>query len=199
MDLYEMCGGTEDSAHYQAMASANLRRQYSFLGSLVQVGLSLRVAVDEDMIKALNHHAITTLHEGAGQYRTTPVTVGSYIPPDHSEVSDLMAQFVVSINRQWNQTTPVKLAAFALWGVNAIHPFRNGNGRTARALCHFILCAKAGGQLGAGDPTFPVLLGRDEIRADYDSALKQGDAGNLDPLASLVRVTALKALSGSDP
>jgi Fic family protein len=72
------------------------------------------------------------------------VTVGPYQPPEHYRVGALMEDFVNTVNREWEKSDPVVLAAYVLWGLNAIHPFINGNGRTARAACYFVLCLKAG-------------------------------------------------------
>ena len=36
------------------------------------------------------------------------------------------------------------LPAYALWRLNWIHPVVEGNGRTARAACYYLLCLKQG-------------------------------------------------------
>jgi Fic family protein len=41
------------------------------------------------------------------------------------------------------QSAP-RLAAYALWRLNWIHPFEDGNGRTAQAFCYLVLCLKYG-------------------------------------------------------
>jgi Fic family protein len=83
-----------------------------------------------------------------------------------------MEDFVNSVNRYWENADPVALAAFVLWRLNHIHPFINGNGRTARAACYFILCVKIGGWL-PGKVILPDLIHRD--RDEYVEALKQVD------------------------
>ena len=83
-------------------------------------------------------------------------------------------------------TSPVELASHALWRINYIHPFVNGNGRTARAVCYFILCVKLGGQL-PGRTTLPEILRREPTRTLYVQALRVADEGNSEPLARLVR------------
>ena len=62
-----------------------------------------------------------------------PVTVGDYHPPEHYRVQALMDDFVNNVNRSWENADPVVLATLVLWRLNNIHPFINGNGRTARA------------------------------------------------------------------
>ena len=80
-----------------------------------------------------------------------------------------MDDFVNQVNRAWESTDDVALATHVLWRLNNIHPFINGNGRTARAACYFVLCLKAGGW-PAGDPILPGLIRRE--RQDYCDALQ---------------------------
>lgn len=68
------------------------------------------------------------------------------------------------------------------------HPFINGNGRTARAICYFVVCVKAGG-LVPGSVILPELLriNRDE----YVMALKAVDESlktefDLTPLVRMI-------------
>lgn len=175
MILFEIAGGSEAHPVYQALAVANGVRQYDFLRSIVAASIALqRAQLSQHILKALNFLAITCLHTNAGEYRPCPVTVGgTYQPPDHYRIPALMEDFVDTVNRLWERTDPVVLAAFVLWNLNAIHPFINGNGRTARAACHFVLCLKLGRWL-PGTPTLPELLVRDH--ADYVNALKAADA-----------------------
>ena len=94
-----------------------------------------------------------------------------------------MDDFVNQVNRQWQSSDAILLSSYVLWRLNHIHPFINGNGRTARAACYFVLCVKSGGWLG-GKGTLPTLLHQN--REDYIEALKSADRGNMDILPSLV-------------
>ncbi|WP_425501562.1 Fic family protein [Roseobacter ponti] len=140
-------------------------------------------------MKAINFHAIACLHSNAGQYRPGPVQVGEYLPPAHYRVPDLMDDFVNLTNRQWDASDPVELSAFVLWKLNHIHPFVNGNGRTARAASYFVLCVKLGGWL-EGDTILPELLRAN--REEYVEALKlvdeSADNGSVDlsPLHKII-------------
>jgi Fic family protein len=80
-----------------------------------------------------------------------------------------MDDFVNTINRAWDQTDPVVLATYVLWRINNIHPFINGNGRTARAACYFTLCLRLE-KLLPGTTTLPELIRRE--RDDYCAALQ---------------------------
>jgi Fic family protein len=170
--LFELTN-SEDHQIYQSLEQSNGSRQYDFLRSIVSASIAMgRAFLSSHIIKALNFHAITCLHTNAGEYRPCPVVVGNYRPPDHYRVQALMDDFVNYVNRMWEAADPVALAAFVLWKLNHIHPFINGNGRTARATSYFVLCVKAGGWL-PGTTILPELIRRE--REQYVAALRHAD------------------------
>jgi fido (protein-threonine AMPylation protein) len=179
--LFELTGA-ESHPVYQYLEVSNGNRQYDFLQSIVYVAVAIgRPFLSEHIIKALNFQAITCLHTNAGEYRPCAVEVGTHKPPDHYRVDALMEDFVNLANRNWDGSDPVTLAAFVLWRLNYIHPFINGNGRSARAASYFVLCLKLGGWL-PGKTILPELLRRE--RPAYIEALQKADesilSGNLD-------------------
>jgi fido (protein-threonine AMPylation protein) len=171
--LFELVGHSEAHPAYQELEISNGSRQYDFIRSLVSASLATqRPFLSQHILKALNFHAITCLHTNAGEYRPCPVTVGSYAPPEHFRVEALMEDFVNMVNRFWETSDPINLASFVLWQLNAIHPFINGNGRTARAAAYFVLCVKSGKWL-PGKTILPELIRQN--RAAYVAALQAGD------------------------
>ena len=185
MIVYELVN-TEDNSVYQALQISNGNRHYDFLRSIIQASLDIgKPFLSQQVIRALNFHAIACLHAYAGEYRPCAVTVGGYDPPQHYRVQALMDDFVNTVNRFWEEKDSVALATYVLWRVNNIHPFVNGNGRTARATSYFVLCLKAGGLL-PGDTILPELIrrNRDEYCAALQKSHESWDAGKLD-LASL--------------
>ena len=68
-----------------------------------------------------------------------------------------MADLVDYLETNWATAPELHLAAYAMWRINDIHPFINGNGHTARAVCYYILSMKHGG-LFPGTPTLPEIL-----------------------------------------
>ncbi len=201
MILFDLVGENEQNPIYQDLAIANGNRQYDFLRSVVGASLSVgRPFLSAEVIQALNFHVITCLHSSAGEYRPCPVTVGTHLPPAHYRVPALMDDFINLVNRMWEATDEVVLAAFVLWRLNWIHPFINGNGRTARAACYFVLCLKAGRWL-PGTTILPELIVRE--RARYVDALKQVDdslvagALNLAPLHTLLAALVAEQLNGA--
>jgi len=67
----------------------------------------------------------------------------------------------------------VHLAAYVMWRINWIHPFRDGNGRTARAVSYLILNIRLG-QLLTGEPTIADQIVENKI--PYYDALDDADA-----------------------
>jgi prophage maintenance system killer protein len=200
--LFELCGGNEAHPVYQALEVANGNRQYDFLRSIVGASLGVgRPFLSGHVIKALNFQAIACLHAYAGEYRPCRVTVGAYHPPEHYRVDGLMEDFVNFVNRTWETTDPLALAAFVLWRLNHIHPFINGNGRTARAASYFVLCVKVGQWL-PGTTILPELLRRE--RARYVEALQHADAstqaGSVDlaPLHALIAELLAEQINGGN-
>ncbi len=85
-----------------------------------------------------------------GHYRPGPIYVVRrrfgmpqeilYTGPDAKKVPQLMANFVAWLKRSANkEINPVIVAAIAHLEIAAIHPFNDGNGRTARALATLVL------------------------------------------------------------
>jgi Fic family protein len=82
-------------------------------------------------------------------------------------------EFISVIHENWDLIDdPTTLAAFTLWRINWIHPFIEGNGRTARAACYYILCLRQGRLLG-GRKTVPERIR--ENRPAYYAALSEAD------------------------
>jgi Fic family protein len=76
------------------------------------------------------------------------------------------------VNENWDNSSPVHLAAYALWKLNWIHPFTDGNGRTARALSYLLLCLRLGSSL-PGTNTIPEQIAKD--KTPYYKALEAAD------------------------
>lgn len=101
----------------------------------------------------------------AGRYRTGQVfiTGTEYVPPAAEEVPGQMAALVGELNEKMDTLHPVRLAAYAHRRLVDIHPFQDGNGRTARLLMNLILVNR-----GYCIVSIPPIL-----RHDYITALQQ--------------------------
>lgn len=170
---------------YSKIQERNLIRQYDLLTNCVEIALSHHAptALDRYTLWSLNHVAVANISQFGGRFREEPIYVGNHNPPHFNNVSDLMDRFISFIQENWFVATPTQLAAYALWRMNWIHPFIEGNGRTARAVCYYLLCTRAGGLL-PGKKTVPERIRED--RAPYYAALRAADEawhqGNLNLL-----------------
>lgn len=172
----------EDPALFARVQERNLLRQYDLLTNCVEIGIQKGpTALDKYTLWALNHVAVANIAQFGGRFRETPIYVGSHIPPHFKEVPNLMDQFISFIHENWYEARETQLAAYALWRLNWIHPFVEGNGRTARAACYYVLCAKDG-RLLPGKKIVPERIR--ENRPSYYAALRSADqawdAGQLD-------------------
>lgn len=114
---------------------------------------------------------LTGIHnDWAGVYRKIEIFVrGSNTDfPRPLEVPVLMKRFVTWLSEQ-QEIHPVILAADAHFKLASIHPFRDGNGRTARLLMNLILIIH----------DYPMAIIRNEDRGEYlalfDSVRKTDD------------------------
>jgi len=112
--------------------------------------------------------------ETAGKYREHQVLITGtqYIPPRASDVPRQMKQFIQSIETTKDKTHPVALAAYTHKKLVDIHPFEDGNGRTARLLMNLVLVNK-----GYQIVSIPPVSRNDYITA-LEKARVQGSAAN---------------------
>jgi Fic family protein len=188
MILYETFR-TEDNPVYRTLEVENGDRQYNFMRSLIAAALATdRLWISQHLIKMLNFHAIACLHTNAGDYRPCQVSVGMHTPPAPHQLVALMDEFTNEVNRNWDRIDPISLAVYVYWRINYIHPFINGNGRTARVAAYYVLCLKNGGIL-KGEPTLPALLKRERTSCceflQIAHAAHNAGSLNLQPLADI--------------
>lgn len=163
-----------DPELFERVQEQNLLRQYDLLSNCVEIGLEKGIeAFDKYTLWALNYAAVANICQLGGRYRRQPIYVGNHIPPHFDRVEEHMDQFFSIVHENWDiMTGPTELAAFALWRLNWIHPFIEGNGRTARAAAYYLVCLRYG-DLVPGKTIVPELI-RDN-RTQYYRALKHAD------------------------
>jgi len=130
--------------------------------------------LSEDAIRGLHKIALNDLLEEAGSYRKIDVklTGSPYVPPNWIDVPAHMGSLCRYVNENWDKKDLVHLASFCLWRLNWVHPFRNGNGRTARAVSYMVLCAKYGNLLPAKNSIGQQIV---ENKTPYDQNLRLAD------------------------
>ena len=105
------------------------------------------IPVDELVIRQLNRYFIATAAPTLtpGAYRKGPNSVGDFQPPDQGDVPGLMRAFALWLREDDSELHPVLKAGLAHLHLVAIHPFWDGNGRTARGLETLLLQRSAFG------------------------------------------------------
>ena len=81
-----------------------------------------------------------------GKFRVDHVVVNdprkrkiAYIPPNASDVVSLMSELIKYLEKEYNNTDPLILAGIFHKQFVIIHPFMDGNGRTARLVTKYLL------------------------------------------------------------
>ncbi len=125
----------------------NLEEAYEFIA---QIAADKSTRVDQGLIRTLNSIAQKGLPDpkarNRGKYRVGPSFIIDsetrairYRPPPAEQVPELMGELVNDINH-WSERHPGPIAAaLAHFGLISIHPFDDGNGRTARLVADMIL------------------------------------------------------------
>lgn len=132
----------------------------------------------ESVIRVLNHQILRDLPDDRqGRYREEPVNVGGlFYPPEHEHVQGLMTALVDWL-RESNDHPLVRVALLHL-NIAAIHPFLDGNGRTARiaSSLEMMSCGIGASELISVEPYLA------EHREEYFAMLREtlGEAYNPD-------------------
>jgi Fic family protein len=163
----------EDRDLYDRVQEQNLKRQYQLLNNCIEIGLKKGPSsFDKYFLWSLNHIAVANISQFGGRFRKEPIYVRDHRPPHFNEVDEQMDRFISTVQENWYVWSETELGAYALWRMNWIHPFIEGNGRTARAACYFLLCVRSGAFL-PGRKIVPERIKDD--RDGYEAALKAAD------------------------
>lgn len=131
------------------------------------------MTVTENVLKDI--HAIV-LHsidkENAGRYRSVPVIISGsrHIPPQPYLLGPMMEELFRWYGQHKDKMHPVVLAANMHEKFVSIHPFIDGNGRTARLVMNLILIQHG----------YPIanIKGDNDTRLRYYQALEQASSGD---------------------
>ena len=172
----------DDPELYAKVQEQNLLRQYDLLLNCIEIGIKKGIeSFDKYTLWMLNHAAVSNISQFGGRYREEPIYVGNHRPPHFRDVPNQMDRFFSLIHENWTVGDlgdhPTALAAYTLWRLNWIHPFVEGNGRTARAACYYLICMKAG-RLLPGRRIVPERI-RDNRKPYYEALRATDDAWDL--------------------
>lgn len=123
----------------------NIRKGIEF----IEQSFEKNVPISEGFIREMHKIVVSGLKKDGsktpGKFRTENVTIqnSSHIPPEHPAVPGLVQELVEYATEPSSSKLDIIKIAIAHHRFTAIHPFDNGNGRTARLLTYAML-AKAG-------------------------------------------------------
>lgn len=130
--------------------------------------------MSEWQIKSIHRFILKGIDdEHAGTYRKENVLISGavHVPPGANQVPVQMEQLIREYEHHEKKLHPVELAAWLHVEFVKIHPFIDGNGRTARLLLNFELMKNG----------YPPIVIENQIRAQYYAALDEahtsGDYG----------------------
>ncbi|MEV0881376.1 Fic family protein [Micromonospora echinofusca] len=138
------------------------------------------------MIKSLNFKIEKDLIASAGEFRTKNVEIsGAQVRPPQYQLIESRIVELCKANEFYASLHPIVRAAWIHREFAEIHPFEDGNGRTARLLQDHVMAAA--GYLPVGIPAFR--------RQEYYDVLQQADFGDLEPLVFMIANSELTALT----
>lgn len=164
-------GGKSLRDHYEAIGHSEA---YDLLYKLIK-----NKGIKEENILKLHKLFYYRIDPGnAGKYRKVPVIItGSDVKfPPPGKISVLMKEFVNNIPLLQKKYHPVEYSALLHKEFITIHPFIDGNGRTARLLMNLALL-----QSGYVIAVIPPVL-----RKEYLESLKKCDKGDNIPFINLI-------------
>lgn len=129
------------------------------------------IDISETVIKNLHYIILKSINnENAGKYRNVNVLISGskHRPPEHFLVEEQMRELICWYNGNKEKLHPIELAAIFHHKFTYIHPFIDGNGRSARLLTNLILMRSG----------YPICVIKIEDRDEYMSALEKASVNN---------------------
>lgn len=139
---------------------------YQYIKSIYQSAHTLSEKVILEIHRLIFRHFENGLEKeythGIGRYRNMPVYISGseFVPPNYIKVPELMAVLIDFLNGI--KKDAVRRAILAHFGLVHIHPFMDGNGRTARLLMNLLLLADG----------YPIITVKNDRRANYIASLE---------------------------
>ncbi len=168
------------------LEAVNHAEALDFIKTLVKERKSHQFITEKD-IKAIHKIILKGIDDQwAGKYRQTVVFIkGAGVEfPAAQKVPSLMVEFIQWLESQQGKH-PVRIAGEAHFKLVSIHPFIDGNGRTARLLMNLILAINS----------YPMAVIRNEERIAYLEAVNLGQTqNNLQPFYSLAEEAVERSL-----
>lgn len=133
----------------------------------------------EQMLLKLHKIILSNISEAyAGIYRKENVRIlgARLVPPSPLKAPKLMKDFFSWLHKNPERLDIIELSALVHYQFVAIHPFIDGNGRTARLLMNLLLMQKG----------FPPAIVLKNDRKKYYDTLNKANSGNIRPFILLM-------------
>jgi Fic family protein len=146
-----------------------------------------RSTLSERLIREFNRIVMRDMDkEWAGRYRNSNVMItgADHTPPEAVELARMMHELIDWLRRSRKTLHAVELAAVLHHRLVSIHPFFDGNGRTARLAMNVVL-------MQAGFP-LAVVLKNDRKR--YYRTLQEADKQNYAPFVRFIAQAVQRSL-----
>ena len=148
-------------------------------------------------VRTIHRLWLGSVYSWAGQYRQVNISKGNFPFPPAAQVARLMTeleggpllQFTPCLFENLDQTTKALAAVHTEFVL--IHPFREGNGRTARVLSTLMAA-----QAGVPPLDFSVIRGR--VKEQYFAAVRAGLARDYKPMEEIFRGVISTTLRASE-
>lgn len=182
--IFDQTEGSHDFREYQEMQAHDVA-----LKMVQEEATEIERPLTENFIRSLNEHilvkpfwkdAVTQTGDATrkkiipGQYKTTPNSVRltndevfHYTSP--TDVAKEMAELIAWYNENRLKENAVVLASLLHYRFVRIHPFDDGNGRTARLLMNYVLV----------ENNLPLVVIKSTEKKEYLAALHRADVGDL--------------------
>ncbi len=147
-----------------------------------------RHSISEILIRSIHQLVVQdTDKEWAGKYRNSNVYIAGamHTPPDAIDVADEMRKLIKWIKDNQRKQHVIELAAKFHHKLVQIHPFFDGNGRTARLMMNIVL-------MQAGYPLV-IILKNDSKK--YYRTLEAADTGDYKALTLLIASAVMRSLN----
>jgi Fic family protein len=168
-------GGKKLQEHFEAV---NHAEAIDFVEELV----SKKEPLTERIVKQIHYLVLKNIdNDNAGKYREYNVGISgsTHQPPDHIKVREEMEKLFVWYETNRTILHPVELASMFHFKFVYIHPFTDGNGRTARLVMNMIL-------MQFGYPP-AIIKAKPEQRIRYYEVLEMASVhGQTTPFVQLV-------------
>ena len=166
-------GGKSLREHLEVI---NHQEAINYIEDIVNKNLDITGRVIKDLhtiiLKSIDN-------KNAGIYRKNNVLISGskHRPVEYMLVEEKMGELLSWYNASKEQLQPVELAALFHFKYAYIHPFIDGNGRTARLLMNLILLRNG----------YPMAIIKNEDRSEYMKALEMASVnGQTDAFVSVI-------------